>query len=113
MENLFMSGLFGGLAGLLGGGAVTNITLLGILAFLLLKPERIIEHEKFRLSVILLVASIALPALIGMFFGLDSSSGTASFFLRLTFTASTLANAGSVYLFITSLSLVPSNNQTK
>lgn len=97
-----MGGLMGGLSMLFGSGATSTVLLAGVIVCLLFRPDRIVDQEKFRLSVILLVVSLAIPALLGMFAGPDSMGG-GGIILRLFYTAEILTVAGATYLFISSI----------
>ena len=100
-----MSGLLGAFSWMFGGTSVTTVTLLGMLAFLLLRPERVVKAESFRRSLLLLVTSIGLPALLVLFADFKSLGDGGGLLLKLIFSASTLCSAGAVYFLIDSLSL--------
>lgn len=105
-----MSGIFGVLSTLFGGSTIAGIILIGMLASLLLRPERIVKRSSFDVSVLLLVTSIALPSLVVLFADFKNFGGGEGLFLKLLFAASSICTAGAVYFLLNSLTGRDSRN---
>lgn len=98
-----MSTLMSAFSGLFGGGSVVTVLLLGMLAFSMFRPERVVNIPSFRMATLLLVLSVALPALVIFVADFKSMGSGEGILIKVFSAATTLCTAGSVYFLFDSI----------